>query len=419
MRDSAASARADGPLDTGALPGAERSSPVSGSSSEMNELSGAVVSDAPAEDPGSYPNGPGAPASPASHEAALKRLRRRLLELAALGVAVGVFVLTGPGLGHLRRDVEHASVGWLILGIGLEALSALSYVVIFRAVFCPRMPWRLSYQFGMSEEGANSVLSVSGAGGLALGAVALKRGGMGAEEIGRKTVALFFLTSLPNVAGVIVFAALYTTGVLGHVPDAGLTYGFGAAALAATLLVLALPRLLGTRDDTPAAAHPGRIAAARRFARSSLRVGVRDATLLVRRRSAGVLSGALGTMVFDMAVLGVCFLAFGHSPPLGVLVLGYLIGQLGGNLPTPGGIGGVDLGLVGMFTLYHQPLAVSTAAVLTYHAISLWVPGLLGSVAFLELRRTLRREPHAAVICTPLVDPIGAAPRAAGRSEGP
>ena len=363
-------------------------------------------------------DGPAASKAPTLDEHAPKRLRRRLLELTALGAAVGIVVLTGPGLGTLRRDVSNAAVGWLILGIGLEALSALSYVMIFRAVFCPRMPWRMSYQFGMSEQGANSVLSVSGAGGLALGAWALRRGGMSAEQIGRKSVALFFLTSLPNVAGVIVFAALYAAGVLHHDRDPALTYGFGAAALIATLLVLALPRLLSTTTEAPESTRPGRIAAARRFARSSLGQGVRDAVRLVRRHSAGVLLGSLGVVAFDMSVLGVCFAAFGHSPPLGVLVLGYLIGQLGGNLPTPGGIGGVDLGLVGMFTLYHQPLAVSTAAVLTYHAISLWVPGLLGSLAFVQLRRTLQRETYPAVVCAPFAEPISAVPLSGSRAAG-
>jgi uncharacterized membrane protein YbhN (UPF0104 family) len=355
--------------------------------------------------------------SPA-HEINAKRLRRRLLELSAFGVVAAVFVLTGPGLGKLRRDVEHASPGWLILGVGLEVLSALSYVVIFRSVFCPRMRWHLSYQFGMSEQGANSVLSVSGAGGLALGAYGLSRGGMSAEEIGRKTVAFFFLTSLPNVGGVIVFAGLYATGVLGHVPDSALTYAFGAAALVAILLVLALPRLLKPKAESPAPARSGRITAGLRFARSSLAQGVGDAVMLLRRRSAGVLLGALGTMVFDMTVLGVCFRAFGHEPPLGVLVLGYLIGQLGGNLPTPGGIGGVDLGLVGMFTLYHQPLAVSTAAVLTYHAISLWVPGLLGSVAFVRLRHRFQRGTLPVVVCGSVAQPIPTVRLRRGSSQG-
>jgi hypothetical protein len=148
-----------------------------------------------------------------------------LLQLAAVGGVVVVTVFTGPGLGALRNRVAHAPPGWLIAGVGLEVLSALCYVVIFRAVFCPRMSWRLSYQIGMSEQGANSVLSVSGSGGLALGAWALHRGGMSSEQIGGKSIASFFLTSLANVVGVVAFAALYVGRSLGHDPNATLTDG--------------------------------------------------------------------------------------------------------------------------------------------------------------------------------------------------
>jgi uncharacterized membrane protein YbhN (UPF0104 family) len=154
---------------------------------------------------------------------------------------------------------------------------------------------------------------------------------------------------------------------------------------------------LGKRSD--------RLAAVVRLARCSLAQGVRDAVVLLRQRSIGVLAGSAGTLAFDIAVLGVTFKAFGYSPPLGVLVLGYLIGQLGGNLPLPGGIGSVDAGLIGIFALYHQPLAPTTAAVLVYHAIALWIPALPGSIAFVQLRRRLAREAHPAAICTPLVEP--------------
>jgi hypothetical protein len=68
----------------------------------------------------------------------------------------------------------------------------------------------------------------------------------------------------------------------------------------------------------------------------------------------------------------------------------------------------LDLGLIGTFALFHQPIAVTTAAVLFYHAISLWVPALLGSVAFVQLRRTLNREAQPAAICAPLAEPIEA-----------
>src|SRR5207247_1890467 len=123
------------------------------------------------------------------------------------------------------------------------------------------------------------------------------------------------------------------------------------------------------------------------------------------RRPASILAGSIGTMAFDLAVLLVCFRAFGYSPPIGVIVLAYLIGQLGGNIPVPGGIGGLDAGLIGTFVLYHQPLAATTAAVLVYHAISLWVPALAGSAAFVQLRGTLRRESQPTAMCVPLAEP--------------
>jgi uncharacterized membrane protein YbhN (UPF0104 family) len=252
------------------------------------------------------------------------------------------------------------------------------------------------------------VLSLSGAGGLALGVWALRRGGMSVEHIGRRTVAFFFLTSLANVATVIFFAALYALGILQRDRDPTLTYAFGGAALAATGLVLALPMLLNPKEDrsTKSDEKPGRLAAAVRFARYSLALGVRDGLSLLRARSIGVLVGSLGLMAFDIAVLGSTFRAFGLAPPLGVLVLAYLIGQLGGNIPIPGGIGGIDAGLIGVFVLYHQPLAVTTAAVLAYHAIALWVPALLGGLAFVQLHSTLRREDRPAAMCAPLAEPI-------------
>lgn len=335
-----------------------------------------------------------------------RHVRRRVAQVVGVLAVFAVVVLVGPGLGTLRTRIEHASAGWLAVGVPLEVLAVLSYMVIFRAVFCPRMSWRLSYQIATAEQAANSLVSASGVSGLALGAWALHRGGMSSEYIGRRTIAYFFLTSLANVGGVIIFAALSAIGVLSRDSDPALTYGFGAAALAATTLVLCLPALLGTRRPETTIQRTGRIAAAAWFARSSLSDGIRDAVSLLRHHPTGVLIGSVGATAFDLAVLAVSFRAFGYSPALGVLVLGYLIGQLGGNLPVPGGIGGLDGGLIAVFVLYHAPLAATTAGVLVYHAISLWVPALLGSTAFVQLRNTLRREPDAAAICMPIAEPI-------------
>jgi uncharacterized protein (TIRG00374 family) len=163
----------------------------------------------------------------------------------------------------------------------------------------------------------------------------------------------------------------------------------------------------------------GKIASARRFARDSLGQGVRDGLVLLKEHPVGVLVGSFGTMGFDIATLGFCFHALHYSPSVGVLVVGYLIGQLGGNIPIPGGIGGLDAGLIGVFALYGQPLATTTGAVLLYHAIALWVPGLLGTVAFLRLRRTLQREAQPAAMCAPLAEPIETVALPAAAGSGP
>jgi uncharacterized protein (TIRG00374 family) len=92
----------------------------------------------------------------------------------------------------------------------------------------------------------------------------------------------------------------------------------------------------------------------------------------------------------------------GHVPVFGVLVLGYLIGQLGNLIPVPGGIGGTEGALIGIFALYGVNLTEATAAVLLYRLFALLVPAALGAPAFILLRRKLTRADQPALVCAPL-----------------
>jgi uncharacterized protein (TIRG00374 family) len=74
-----------------------------------------------------------------------------------------------------------------------------------------------------------------------------------------------------------------------------------------------------------------------------------------------------------------------------VILLAYLIGQLGGLIPIPGGIGGIDGGLIGTFIVFGAPAAATTAAVLAYRLILFWIPLVLGAAAFTSLRRSMAR----------------------------
>jgi uncharacterized protein (TIRG00374 family) len=79
-------------------------------------------------------------------------------------------------------------------------------------------------------------------------------------------------------------------------------------------------------------------------------------------------------------------------------LLGYLIGQLGGLLPLPGGLGGIDGGLIGTLIVYGTQAAATAAAVLVYRVILFWLPLLAGAVAFISLRRALN-SPDRPELC--------------------
>src|SRR4051794_25083113 len=99
-----------------------------------------------------------------------RRLARRTLQVIAILAAAGLVLLLTPGLGQVRHVLTEARPGWVALAVALEGLSCVSYVLMFRPVFCQNMPWRTSWEIGLAELGAGSIIPASGAGGLALGA---------------------------------------------------------------------------------------------------------------------------------------------------------------------------------------------------------------------------------------------------------
>jgi uncharacterized protein (TIRG00374 family) len=74
-----------------------------------------------------------------------------------------------------------------------------------------------------------------------------------------------------------------------------------------------------------------------------------------------------------------------------VIVMGYFVGMLGNLLPLPGGVGGVDGGMIGAFTAFGVSVELSVVAVLAYRAFAFWLPTLPGAIAYFQLRRTVHR----------------------------
>jgi uncharacterized membrane protein YbhN (UPF0104 family) len=154
----------------------------------------------------------------------------------------------------------------------------------------------------------------------------------------------------------------------------------------AMLVVAAAPRVLpapqkgGRRADRALAAIHG-----------ALNDGVREAGRLLASGNPLIVAGAIGYMFFDVAALGAAFAAVATLPSAGLLLLAYVLGQVGGLLPVPGGIGGADGGLIAALVIYGIPRGEAAAAVLAYRAFQLGVPAVLGTLAATRLPRVLSR----------------------------
>jgi uncharacterized membrane protein YbhN (UPF0104 family) len=330
-------------------------------------------------------------------------LTRRQIVAFALFILSGIafFYLVLPKLAGVKTTlhrIERGDSWWIAIGVLFELLSFGGYVVLFRAVFVrghSRIGWRESYQITMAGLVATRLFAAAGAGGVALTAWALRRSGMEPRLVACRMVAFLVLLY------VIYSASLLIDGIgLGS----GLFPGGGAFAItivpaiaAAVMFAVAgavalLPgdierRLEGWASGSGRLAHwVARAAAVPAFAAS----GVRTAIDLIRERNPGLL-GALAWWGFDISVLWAMFHAFGSPPPFTVIWMAYFVGMLGNLLPLPGGLGGVEGGMIGAFAAFGVNFNLALLAVLSYRAISFWLPTLPGGVAYFQLRRTVAR----------------------------
>jgi uncharacterized protein (TIRG00374 family) len=341
-------------------------------------------------------------------ELSTHRLVRRALWVVALLVVIGLIAALAPGLGEVRERLANADPAWLLVAMVLEALSGVSYVAMFRPVFCASTSWRTSWEIGWSELAGGSLLPASGAGGLALGAWILSRAGMPADKIARRSVAFFLIKSSVNFVAVAVVGTLMALGVGPH--KSLLLTALPAALSVATIgAVLLLPRI-GHGPD--AERDDGRVRKAVLAVRHAVVDGAREAVEILRSGNALVVAGAIGYWAFDNAVLWATYHAFGTTVPLTVILMGYLIGQLGGLLPIPGGVGGIDGGLIGTLIVYGAPAAATAAAVLAYRVILFWLPLIVGGLAFVSLRKGLNRPDRPDLCWTvPATAPTVSLPR--------
>jgi uncharacterized membrane protein YbhN (UPF0104 family) len=317
--------------------------------------------------------------------------RRAAVPAVVAATVMAVVVLAG-GRVHAFADALRRVVGlspaWLTVGIAFECISLAGYVALLALVAgraTSRVRMRESAQITLAGAAATRLLPTAGAGGAALTVWALRRAGLGALAAARTLLAFF----------VVLYAVfLASIAVAGAALALGLTHAHGPLALsavpaAAAALGIAVALVLAVRRTGPDAEAEGGAGF-----RARLRVGarligdaVRDALALMRSREPRLV-GAVAYWAFDAAVLWAMLHAFGAPPPLAVVALAYLVGQVANTVPLPGTVSG---GMAGVLIAFGVSAGLALPAVLAYRTVAVWLPSPAAVASIPGLRATVAR----------------------------
>lgn len=322
--------------------------------------------------------------------------RAPLLFLLFVAVAIAFVFAVLPqlvGFGRSLHRLRYGNKVWLAAAVGLECVSLFGYIALFRLIFsCEgvRIAWRTSYQITLAGTVATKLLAAGGAGGIALTVWALRAAGLSPRSVARRMTSFELLLYGVFMASLVVFGVGLGTGILPGHSRTGLSLflaGFGGVLIVLVpALGVAADRAESWLRRTAQRVTRGRRALTRLATiPGTLKGGVQTTAEILRDPEPGLL-GAIVYWAFDIATLWACFRAFGGSPPIAAVVLAYYVGQIANVLPIPGGIGGVEGGMIGAFIVFGVNGSTAVLAVLAYRLISFWLPILPGSVAYLRLR---------------------------------
>jgi uncharacterized membrane protein YbhN (UPF0104 family) len=303
-----------------------------------------------------------------------------LAAASALAIASGVLLAGALGdLPDIWERISHGDARWLALAALFEIGSFYGHILLFNAVGrddSGRITLRASAEINLAGHAATRLLATGGAGGIALTAWAMRRAGQPRSDVAARMVTFTVLLYSVYMFALIFGGLGLYTGVLHGGGSAAVTLApafLGAAVIAIALTAQLVP---------PAQADSSRV----RRVLAPIGSGVRRARRLALSGNPALL-GALLWWGLDIAVLWASFKAFGHAPPWGVLVVAYFVGTLANLLPLPGGIGGVDGGMIGALVAFGTAPGLALVAVLAYRVFAFWLPIAPGALAYVNLRK--------------------------------
>ena len=321
-----------------------------------------------------------------------RRRFRFTLKLLLFAAVVYLFVIPLiPDFRAALDEISQVRPGLLLLGLGLELAALWCYAPLTKAALGDTgagvTRWRL-FRIQMSARALSSIVPGGNAAGSTLGYRLLTLSGLSGPDAG-------FALATVGIGSAVILNMILWTGLVISIPIRGVNPLYGGAALAGVVVMgFAGALVFGLMEGQGRAERVVRFIARRfRFdeTRASLvvhQLAERLEALITDRQLLGrVAMWATFNWLLDACALWVFIRAFGVSLQPDALIIAFGVANVLAAIPiTPGGLGYVDTGYVGMLRGFGVPLRTATLGVASYRFAQFFFPIILGGILYASLR---------------------------------
>ncbi len=304
----------------------------------------------------------------------LQRIRPRTLVTLVASV-VAVYLLAGElAQNSLGSVLRHADWRWALVAIGLSAATYVGASLSVSGFVSEKLGF---FRTTLVQLASSFVTLVTPAavGGVALNVRYLQRRKISAPAAVASIGVSQIVALVLHLLLLAIFAAVTGAGDKNPIHPPTWSYFVVGALVAVAAGVLALP-------------------AGRRLVRARLSPTfgqVLPRLVEIAQRPTKLAEGIGGALLLSIAYifcLATCVAASGGSVPIAKIGFVYLTGSaLGSIIPTPGGLGAVEVALTGGLTAAGVPGGIALSAVLLFRVLTFWLPVPLGWAAFNYLER--------------------------------
>lgn len=293
--------------------------------------------------------------------------RQHLLMLAA---AIVILYIVVPQIGNFRDSLTlatDAQMSWLVLSVVFTTLSYVAAAGTYCLLAVRPLRYGRTLLIQLAGMFVNRLIP-AGIGSISMNYLYLRR----SRHTSVEAAGVVAANNSIGIVGHLLLMVTLLVPLHSHLPGLRLKHIAFLRPIAIITLLVIILWLLFYRRYRVRLAH-GIEAFIKQFLTYRYRPG---------RLALALLTSVSLTMT-NVLSLWFCVLAMHISLPFIAVLIVFSFGvALGTATPTPGGLGGVEAGLVAGLVVYHVDGASALAAVLVYRLISYWLPLLAGAMAF-------------------------------------